>query len=86
MAKVTSQLVIFGAIIAASLIAASFVGTGQQAFAEQRARNEQSANAVQNAQAGLVAANVAVPVNANVQNVDVDVVCVISASDTCTSG
>ena len=57
--------------------------TFDQAYAQPQ--NEQSANALQNAQGGLVNANVAIPANVNVQDVDVAVVACILAEGDCSA-
>ena len=80
----TNKFVLFGAIAAAALVVPGVLGplVFEEAYAQDRGpRNEQSANALQNAH-GLVNAQVAVPANVNVQDVDVAVTaCVLSQTD-----
>lgn len=85
MTKLPNRFVMLGAIAAAALAVPGLLGplTFEQAYAQS---NEQSARALQVAQGGLVNANVAVPANVNVQDVNVAVVaCVIAevAEDAC---
>jgi hypothetical protein len=84
MTKLQNRFVIFGAIAAAALAVPGVLGplTFDQAYAQPN--NEQSANALQNAR-GLVVAQVAVPANVNVQDVDVDVVACVIAEGPCTT-
>jgi hypothetical protein len=72
MVKIPNKLVIFGAVAAAALI---IPGTlGPLALPEAYADHNQSNRAVQNAAAGVLAANVNVQANADVSDVNICVI------------
>jgi hypothetical protein len=85
MIKVPNKFVLLSAIAAATLVIPGTLGplAFEEAYADHRGNsqdNEQSANAIQNAQ-GVVVAQVAVPANVNVQVTDVNACIIVSDCD-----
>jgi hypothetical protein len=83
MTKIPNKLVIFGAVAAAALAVPGVLGPlmFEEAYATTRGERNQGAAAFQNAE-GLINAQVAVPANVNVDDVNVAVAaCVLSQTD-----